>query len=224
MSLDRIFLKPDNKNIFFLDCTRVNGSKELVSRKDINNKYSVEDQISKLSTYFKLLKSQEIIIADDVIYSGSVLKKIIKLFNKYNIKVIGIAACISTIESYSYFNNKLPLGLNSEILLNKNTIDQICERDFYFGIACSGIATKTPEGTIKKAPYFYPYGDPITRASIPKDYAIKFSKNCLKRSIILWQEIERLSQKTFYIKDLPENIINTRQEDEIIYTLKKGLK
>ena len=118
----------------------------------------------------------------------------------------------------------MPLGLKCGILLNKNTIDQVCERDFYFGVACSGIATKTPEGIIKKAPYFYPYGDPIARASIPKNYAEIFSKNCIRRSIILWQEIERLSNKKFYIKDLPENIVNTKEENEIIYTLKKGLK
>lgn len=107
--------------------------------------------------------------------------------------------------------------------MEKEVIDQICERDFYFGIAGSGISVKT--GTeIVKAPYFLPFGNPVDRASIPKEYATYFSNSCINRSILLWQEIEKLSKKEILIKDLPEQIQNTQQEETIIKTLKKGLK
>ena len=105
----------------------------------------------------------------------------------------------------------------------ENVIDQICERDFYFGIAGSGISVRTSTNIVK-APYFLPFGNPIKRASIPVDSATYFSNSCITRSILLWQEIERLSSKKLYIKDLPEEIQNTNQEEEIIKTLKKGLK
>ena len=107
--------------------------------------------------------------------------------------------------------------------MEENVIDQICERDFYFGIAGSGISVLTGT-TVVKAPYFLPFGNSVTRASIPKEYEQYFSNSCLKRSIALWQEIEKLSNKKILIKELPEQINNTQQNDEVIKTLKKGLK
>ena len=108
-------------------------------------------------------------------------------------------------------------------MLGKNVIDQICERDFYFGIAQSGISVKTDSGKIFKAPYFKPYGNPVERASIPKEFEIIFSKNCLLRSMFLWKCIEERSGRKFYIKDMPEEIINTNKEDRIVNVLRKGL-
>lgn len=107
--------------------------------------------------------------------------------------------------------------------MSKNIIDQICERDFYFGIAGSGISI-LKNNQILKAPYFKPFGDPVSRASIPKEYEQYFSDSCIKRSIALWEEIEKLSQRKILIKELPETLNNTNQNDEIIKTLRKELK
>lgn len=107
--------------------------------------------------------------------------------------------------------------------MSENIIDQICERDFYFGIAGSGISIK--KGTsICKAPYFYPYGDPVSRASIPEKSAKYFSLTCIYRSLYLWQEIERLSKREILIKELPEKINNTNENESVIKTLRKELK
>ncbi len=102
-------------------------------------------------------------------------------------------------------------------------MDQICERDFYFGIPGSGISLKK-DTQVYKAPYFLPYGNPVERASIPEEYAKYFSDTCIKRSIKLWEEIENLSKRKLLIKDLPEKINNTDPNEEIIKTLKKGIK
>ena len=176
-----------------------------------------------MSNLLKNINQKEIILADDVVFSGSVLRSIIQLFKENNIEVIGISTAIARKDSYDYFNSNLKLGINCGYLMEKEVIDQICERDFYFGIAGSGISVNT--GTqIVKAPYFLPFGNPVDRASIPKEYATYFSNSCINRSILLWQEIEKLSKKEILIKDLPEQIQNTQQEETIIKTLKKGLK
>ena len=190
----------------------------------MNDLEAVDKQIKVLSDYFKSLNINEIVIADDVLFSGTVLRELIKKFKKNNINVIGIRCCISSIEGYNYFNQTLPLGVKCDYLLGSTTIDQICERDFYFGIVGSGIALQTNNGTIKKAPYFYPYGDPVARASIPENKAINFSNSCLNRSIKLWEEINKLSNKKTLISELPEQINNTQQNDSVVYTLKKGIK
>ncbi len=107
--------------------------------------------------------------------------------------------------------------------MEKDIIDQICERDFYFGIAGSGISIQKGS-EILKAPYFLPYGDPVTRASIPEQYQKYFSESCISRSISLWQEIESLSKRKIFIQELPEKINNTNSQEEVIKTLRKELK
>ena len=105
-----------------------------------------------------------------------------------------------------------------------NVLDEVCERDFYFGIAQSGISVIGDDNSIYKAPYFKPFGNPIERASIPREYESEFSNGCLRRNMELWNEINKLSGRDFLIKDLPEKIINTNDSDEIVKVLKKGVR
>jgi len=208
VSLDKIYLSIDNKNIMFLDCTRLDGSKELVSR---NRTYTFNSVISQIKIISESLLNngiRDIILADDVVFSGSVLRTVTNLFNQYNVRVVGIRSAISTCSSYQLFNETLPLGIKCGYLMSEQVIDQICERDFYFGIAGSGISIVGNDNKIYKAPYFIPYGNPVARASIPEKNKITFSKNCLARSIILWEEIERLSKRKILIKDLPKVNLN----------------
>lgn len=220
VSLDKVYSYCDEKNIIFLDCTRMSGDDELVSRNDVNNKASVQNQINRIS---KNLKKKQIILLDDVVFSGNVLRKIIKEFEKNNIEVVGIVSGICTTESLDYFNKNLKYGVSSGYLLGEDVIDQICERDFYFGIAQSGISVRK-NNEIYKAPYFLPYGDPCERASIPREYEESFSRECIDRSIQLWNEIEKKSNKKIFINDLPEKIINVNENEEVVKVLKRSIK
>lgn len=223
VSLDKIYLNEDEENVIFLDCTRLNGSSKLVSRNNSNDFSSVDEQVKKISEKLKVMGLNQIILVDDVVFSGSVLSSVIELFKNNGISVIGIRSAVATTNSFKRFNNELGLGLKCKYLLGEEVIDQICERDFYFGIPQSGISI-LEDGIIYKAPYFRPFGNPVERASIPKEYEDYFSKGCLKRSIWLWNEIERLSDKSFYISDLPEVIFNTSSDEKIVKVLKKGVK
>ena len=216
VTLDKIYITPDEENIYFLDCTRINGTNGIISRKN----ESLDSQIIRLS---KTLSNKEILLADDVVFSGSVLKNIINRFNMLEIEVIGIITSICTNQSYTYFNSNLKYGIKSNYIMSDNVIDQICERDFYFGIAGSGIMIDTKDG-LYKAPYFKPYGNPYERASIPIEYEKYFSKACLERSIYLWEEIDRLKKVRTKIIELPEKIINTNENEEVVKTLKREMK
>lgn len=215
VSLDKIYIKPYEENIYFLDCTRVDKTNNIISRKE----ESLPFQITRLSS---ILKNKQIVLADDVVFSGSVLKTIIEMFEKEKVEVIGIIASVCTNESYEYFNSNLKDGLKSNYKMSDEVIDQICERDFYFGIAGSGIMKKIGN-SYYKAPYFLPYGNPNERASIPKEYEKEFSKGCLERSIYLWEEMDRSKKRKTTIGELPERIINTNSEEEVVKTLKKEL-
>ena len=213
VSLDKIYIKPDEENIFYFDCTRIEGEDRITSRKQ----ESIQEQVQRIS---KSVEGNKIILADDVVFSGSVLRKIIDYFMKEGIEVVGILASISTKDGYDYFNQNLEKGLKTNILLGEDVLDQICERDFYFGIAGSGILVKTDSGLVK-APYFEPFGNPNVRASIPLPDVKSFSKGCIERSIALWNEIDRLQGKKTCIGDLPEKIIGTNEDEEVVKVLKK---
>ena len=216
VTLDKIYIKPDEKDICFLDCTRINGTNEIVARKD----ESIDLQIERLS---KQLETKRIILADDVVFSGSVIREIIKRFKEKEIEVVGVIASICTSNSYESFNNELRYGIKTNYVMLDNVIDQICERDFYFGIAGSGILVRK-DNLLYKAPYFKPYGNPNERASIPVEFEEYFSKGCLERSIYLWEEIDKLRKLETKISELPEEIINTNKDDGVVKTLKKEIK
>jgi len=222
VSLDKVYLECDEPYIIFLDCTRLNNSDLLVSRSNPNNSSSVDESIKSISDNLKNNNLTNIVLADDVVFSGKVLKTIISKFRSNGINVLGIRSCISMRESYDYFNNTLPLGLKCGCVMEDEVIDQICERDFYFGVPQSGISVSMGN-KVYKAPYFEPFGDPVERASIPMKYKDYFSKGCLIRSLALWNRIEKLSNKNILISDLPENIINTNNNDRVVKVLKKQL-
>ena len=213
VTLDKIYISPDDNNIYFLDCTRVNGSNELIAR----NSEPVEVQIENISNN---LTSKKIMLADDVIFTGSVLKKIISMFKKYNIEVVGVISSICTEDAFNYFNEKLDGGVKTNYILGNKVIDQVCERDFYFGIAGSGILIKTDDG-LSKAPYFKPFGNPCERASIPRECELYFSNGCIERSVYLWENIDKKKGRDSLISELPEKIINTNKDDYVVKTLRK---
>ena len=223
VSLDKIYVNEDEEYVIFLDCTRLNGSSKLVSRNNSNDFNSVDIQVKKISRKLNVMGLNQIILVDDVVFSGSVLNSVINLFKDNGIVVLGIRSAICTTSSFKKFNIELPLGLKCKYLLGEDVIDQICERDFYFGIPQSGISILEGD-VIYKAPYFKPFGNPVERASVPFEYEDDFSRGCLKRSIWLWEEIERLSGKNFCISDLPEVILNTKSDEKIVKVLKKGIK
>lgn len=222
VSLDKIYLVQDNDNIKFLDCTRLNGESGLISRKYCNDLGNVEKQIRNLATELKNNNESQIVLVDDVVFSGNVLKKVIEIFKNYGIEVIGIRSCIGTSEAYEYFNDVLPLKLKCGYLLGQEVIDQVCERDFYFGIAQSGISIQGENGVIYKAPYFYPFGNPNERASIPMKDTEEFSQGCIERSIRLFKEIEEISSRDIYTSELPERINGVPEDERVLKLLKRN--
>ena len=161
-------------------------------------------------------------LLDDVIFSGSVIEYISKLFKENGIDVVGAIAAISSIDGYTMFNN-LKEKVNCGYLMGKDVIDEICERDFYYGIAQSGMA-RLVDGKVYKAPYFMPFGDPVARASVPTDRKEYFSTMCVNLSLDLWEEIEKLSKREIMNNELPERILNTDYDEGVIKTLRKVLK
>ena len=215
VTLDKIYITPDEKNIFFLDCTRISGTDEIVSRKE----ESLDEQITRIAN---ALPAKEIILADDVVFSGGVLTTIIGKFKEKGITVIGVVSGISAYKAFNTFNNNLKLGIKTNFLMTEDVVDQICERDFYFGVAGSGIMMSKERKD--KAPYFIPFGDPETRASVPAKDVKDFSIGCIRRSIYLWEDIDSQRETETLMSELPERIAGTNDNDYVVKTLRRALK
>ena len=218
ISLDKVYT---NGNVFAtLDCTRLEGSKELVSR--FTGK-PIDSQISLLSKKIKEeTKSNKITIVDDIIFSGESLIAIKKLFEQNGIVIKKVLSGLTTNAAMEFFKT-LNIESDAAYLMSDTVEDEICERDFYFGIPQSGM-TSIINGKIFKKPYFLPFGNPIKRASVPQEFSKNFSTGCLCRSKYFWEETEKNSNGEILIKHLPEKIINTVDENRVVSTLEDAIR
>ena len=224
LSLDEIYLK-DNANVSsYINLTRLNiddkGNTMLATRTKNGLYIPFEAEVMRVS---KLLKEQystsklDISIIDDVVYSGDAICTIIKEFSKYNISVREVLSAICVKDSIEKVESCGAEVISAYTI--SDVYDEICERDFYFGISQSGRNLLSDEGKIIKQPYFYPYGMPVESASIPLECAREFSINCLENSKLLWKEIESQSNKVITSDDLPEQIYNTPTTFEVVKEL-----
>ena len=130
VSLDKVYLSDDDA--IFLDCTRMSQSSELVSRKRPNRPNDVLIQIADIVYNLKKDMQRKVFLADDVVFSGDVLRKIVELFQQFGIEVVGIKSSIATKNSYEYFNKNLLYGLDvfeHEPLLEDDVIYSIQNMD-----------------------------------------------------------------------------------------------
>lgn len=129
---------------------------------------------------------KEITLADDVIFTGSSMLRLISLLNESGINVTQIIAGIGIGPGVSILRNICNVNCVKEY---EEVIDQVCERDFYPGTPYCGRSVRS--GLDMGRPYILPFGKPESWASIPKDYAEHVSEFCLKQTIKLFREIKK---------------------------------
>ena len=213
VSLDRVYLAPHPKIMAFLDVTRTtkNGEIVLTMRNNNGEFKNIHQGIAVISQQLKkALKTNypQIALVDDVIFSGDGVTEVANLFKKNGV-IVKMALSGICIEETSINLKRQGIQTRTGYKIS-NYIDQICERDFYFGISHSGMMMKTKDGQSFKCPYFLPFGNPQHRASIPKEYETEFSLGCIDRSISLWQEMERLTKRAIRLNELPEKIAHAQ--------------
>jgi len=138
------------------------------------------------------LKSQgftKVCLVDDVIFSGLLVERVIKLLSRIGIEASVICAGVGIQEGL-----KKVSGFNREIYcarIYKEVVDEVCERDFYLGVPYSGRSLVSNQNI--GLPYILPYGKPDKWASIPPKSQKQFSEFCIQQTIYLFEEIEKIS-------------------------------
>lgn len=156
---------------------------------------------------------REVMVVDDVVFTGALLERIIELLSRIRIRVPLICAGIGIAEGISRIN-----GMKREIRCVRTyeeVIDEVCERDFYPGVPLSG-RLLVGDGNIG-FPYLLPFGKPESWASIPSEQATDFSQFCLHQTATLFDEIEHHSGRPILCRDLGRKVIGLPM-DETPYT------
>ena len=184
VSLDRVYFH----SATHLDITRLvdnaGNDRGLAHRPDTA---SIIQQFRRL----KEISPKEIVLVDDVVFTGELLERIIHCLSRVDIQVPLVCTGIGIAEGIRRINqSKREVRCVRKF---EEVIDEICERDFYPGVPLSGRLLVGDENI--GTPYLLPFGNPGKWASIPSRWQATFSKFCIQQTIQLFEEIERRSKK-----------------------------
>ena len=146
---------------------------------------------------------REVVIVDDVVFTGTLLERIIELLSRIHIRVPFICAGIGIAEGINRIN-----GTKREIRCVRayeEVVDEVCERDFYPGVPLSGRLLVGDDNI--GVPYLLPFGKPESWASIPSERATDFSQFCLRQTATLFDKIERYSSRPILCRDLGRKVV-----------------
>ena len=177
------------------------------------NAPSVDIQLQKIQ---KLGITGDVVLADDVLFTGSLLDVTIKVLDVIGISVCGLVAGIGIGDGIEYAKS-IGLEVYAVREYKNGVIDEVCERDFYPGIPLCGRSIPGPGNF--GMPYLLPFGKPEDWASIPKESTVSFSKFCIKQSIKLFTEIENLSNKTILCASLERRVHLLSNSDRFVNAL-----
>jgi len=151
----------------------------------------------------------EIVLVDDVVYSGHQMAQIIGQLKKVGIRVVRVLAGISIGMGESLLSG---MGVDIAAVYSiPEVVDEICQRDFLPGVPRSG-RTLAGSGNVGM-PYILPFGNPGKWASIPEGQQQKFSRECIELAIRLFEGIEEMSGRLVLCSDLSRPVFSLPQND-----------
>src|SRR3989339_1156727 len=205
VSLDRVYFQSK----MHLDVTRaVDGHGDdagVVARHGFK---PLSEQVSDLK--ISLQGQHEVVLVDDVIFSGGLLLELINLLKAQGIGVPVVVAGVAIGEGIDVLKS---CGIEVQaVRVFSTVIDEICERDFLPGVPLSG---RTVAGIGKEgAPYILPFGRPQAWASIPEVWEQEFSKFCLNLAANVFDLIGQASGRQILPQDLERCPIGIDRNDQ----------
>lgn len=181
VSLDRVYA-PSDREMSITRLVDENGSDAGYGSRD----GSALDLSQTVRGIAERLPAKEVVLVDDVLFSGSMCAHIIGLFREHGVRVPRVYAGVAIQEGVWRMQS---VGCEVyAVRTYEEVIDEVCERDFMPGAPLSG---RTVKGFVNTgAPYLQPFGNPVAWASIPKEYARSFSSNFLHLSADIYREMQ----------------------------------
>ncbi len=214
VSVDPVYV-PSGDQVHMLHVTRCvkcigrdfEESGELFSR---HGHPAIEVQIQRLAQYLRANATQiaEVDLADDVVFSGGVIKKVIGELAKKNIRVRRVVCGIAVVASKDPFQICHDLGteLCAAIRFPRNpnevVVDEICERDFFVFAPMCGRTLFGAENNIG-VPYLKPFGETGKWASFDQDENDDaVSQRLLRLNVEILEQMELQLGRSIRFQDL----------------------
>lgn len=211
VSLDRVYYRSEPS----LDITR------LVEEAGQDRGLGKRVGTVSLLKQFRALKESgvsEVVLVDDVIFTGDLIRRTGTLLERMGISVPMVCAGIGIAEGIEQLN-----GFGQEVSCvreYKEVVDEICERDFYPGVPMCGRSLQGDENV--GVPYILPFGNPGKWASIPKEWQEPLSRFCIGQTIKLFEAIEASSGRVVECRDLERKVsLLPRDETRFVDALKQ---
>lgn len=175
------------------------------------------DSLLKQLNHLKSHRIKEVCLVDDVIFSGVLMERVIKLFSEVGINVPVVCVGIGVQKGVNRILNQRREVYCAKIY--NEVIDEVCERDFYLGIPFSGRSLIGNNNI--GLPYILPFGKPEKWASIPKNLHKTFSDFCINQTIILFEEIQKKSKRTICCSEIERKVLGQPETGSFINFLKQ---
>lgn len=198
ISLDTIYFSSD----YLIELTRSVSPEGL--DKGLRHRFGSESLFRQLNV-LKKSGIKEVCLYDDVIFSGVLAERIIRLLSILGINISKFYAGIGIQEGIDKIENSFSIEVNCAHTYDQ-VVDEVCERDFYLGISYSG--RSLIDGENFGLSYILPFGKPEAWASIPNEYQESFSFFCINQTIKLFEEIENSSNIIVDCSDIDRKVPN----------------
>lgn len=150
----------------------------------------------------------EIVLVDDVIFSGDMISRMIDCFSRFGIKVPVVCAGVGIGQGIARLD-QLRCQVHC-VRVYSEVIDQVCERDFYPGVPFCGRLLVGSQNI--GVPYILPFGNPHQWASVPIYHQVAFSQFCVRQTISLFEAIEQSSNRVIRCSDLGRMVVTFPQD------------
>ncbi len=218
ISLDRAYVDASFPNIVgYLDITRaVDENLDSSGIKERPDTKPVHEQIKEI---VRRLSTDRVAVLDDVLFGGDTHTEVKAWLLEHGIRLEEVLVGVAIQEGVDKLD-QAGISVKSTRLFT-SVIDEVCERDFVAGVPMSGRTVVTNEGEVFGAPYFLPFGRPEKWASIPAENADAFSDYCLAQSIMLWEQINTLSETTIPTHAVPKPIFRLKPSSSVVASLQE---
>ncbi|MAS87845.1 MAG: hypothetical protein CMH30_07735 [Micavibrio sp.] len=179
---------------------------------------AVSDQFSNAVLFVTERQAQSVNILDDVIFTGSTVLDYVDKIQRSGLIVETVIANVA-IEAAAKKLESRGITVDADYTYT-DVIDEVCMRDFIIGAPGGGRNLLQDNGKYTSVPYLYPFANVDVWASINKEHAVEFSKDCLEASLHIWSQIAP-EQK---FSELDKPVFTCNPEDKIVDTLNRMLK
>lgn len=209
ISVDPVYYPTD----FMLQITRCVHPATLDGIDGFHSRFGFPHPDEQLSSLVERLResfngaSAEVVIVDDVVFSGKVVAEVIRRLGTYGIRVARVVCGIAVVEQGGSdpFAMCAELGATLDAAYafgtpgNPNALDEICERDFFVFCPMSGRSAASDEANIG-FPYIEPFG--LGKWASFGPHAVPVSARLAELNVRVIEAIERQLGRDLVFADL----------------------